>query len=157
MENLKHKHHIIPRHAGGSDDPSNLIELAVEEHAEAHRKLYEEHGRWQDKIAWEMLSGQIGNEQAIQEARGAANRGRKRSPETIEKIRQAAIARNKRLKDSGELDKINAKRSASAKGKKKPEGYWESWAEGRKGHEVSEETRNKISNSLKGNTNRKHK
>lgn len=44
---------------GGTDDPSNLMELTVEEHAEAHKKLYEQHGKWQDKIAWQMLSGQI--------------------------------------------------------------------------------------------------
>jgi hypothetical protein len=62
---MKHKHHIVPKHMGGSDDPSNLIELTIEEHAEAHKKLWEEHGRWQDKIAWKTLSGQIN----IQEAR----------------------------------------------------------------------------------------
>jgi hypothetical protein len=56
---IKHKHHIIPKHVGGSDDESNLIELTVEEHAEAHRKLFEEHGRWQDEVAWKSLSGQI--------------------------------------------------------------------------------------------------
>lgn len=49
---MKHLHHILPRHAGGTDDPNNLIELSVEEHAEAHRKLYEEYGRHQDKRAW---------------------------------------------------------------------------------------------------------
>lgn len=53
---MKHKHHIIPRHMGGSDDPSNLIELTPEEHAEAHRILYEEHGRWQDYVAWQGLA-----------------------------------------------------------------------------------------------------
>jgi len=51
-------HHIIPKHAGGTDDPSNLIELTIEEHAEAHRILYETHGRWQDKMAYLCLSGQ---------------------------------------------------------------------------------------------------
>lgn len=40
-----HRHHIIPRHAGGTDDPSNLVELTVEEHAEAHRILWERDGR----------------------------------------------------------------------------------------------------------------
>ena len=51
--NMKtHKHHIIPKHAGGTDDPSNFIELTVEEHAEAHKKLYEQYGRIQDKVAW---------------------------------------------------------------------------------------------------------
>ena len=53
---MKHKHHIIPRHMGGTDDPSNLVELTPEEHAEAHRKLYEEHGQWQDYVAWQGLA-----------------------------------------------------------------------------------------------------
>ena len=39
-----HKHHIVPKHAGGTNNPENLIELTVEEHAEAHRILYEENG-----------------------------------------------------------------------------------------------------------------
>ena len=47
-----HKHHIIPKHAGGTDDPSNFVELTIEQHAEEHRKLYEQHGRVQDKVAW---------------------------------------------------------------------------------------------------------
>lgn len=56
---IKHKHHIIPKHMGGSDDSSNIIELTVEEHAEAHRKLYEEFGCLQDKLAWQGLLGLI--------------------------------------------------------------------------------------------------
>ena len=51
-----HKHHIIPKHMGGSDDPTNIVELTIEEHAEAHRKLYEEYGHWQDKVAWQGLA-----------------------------------------------------------------------------------------------------
>ena len=62
---MRHWHHIVPKHAGGTDDPSNLVLLTVEEHAEAHKKLWEQYGRWQDKIAWQTLSGQI----SIQEAR----------------------------------------------------------------------------------------
>ena len=52
---MSHKHHIIPN-LGGTDDPSNLIELSVDDHAEAHRKLYEEYGRWQDYVAWQGLA-----------------------------------------------------------------------------------------------------
>lgn len=52
-----HVHHKIPRHAGGTDDPSNLVRLTIPEHAEAHRLLYEQFGRLQDKIAWKALSG----------------------------------------------------------------------------------------------------
>jgi hypothetical protein len=44
---------------GGSDEPSNLIELSVKEHAEAHRLLFEQYGKWQDEVAWKALSGQI--------------------------------------------------------------------------------------------------
>ena len=61
---MKHKHHIIPRHAGGTNDPSNIISLSVEEHAEAHRVLFEKYGKWQDKIAADMLSGQIHTDEA---------------------------------------------------------------------------------------------
>jgi len=53
----KHKHHIIPKHMGGSNDVSNLVELTIEEHAEAHRILYETHGHTQDKVAWLGLAG----------------------------------------------------------------------------------------------------
>ena len=62
----KHKHHIIPRHMGGTDDLSNIIELTVEEHAEAHRLLYEEYGKKEDYVAWKGLEGRISSEEFIQ-------------------------------------------------------------------------------------------
>ena len=70
---LVHKHHIIPRHSGGSDDSSNIVELTVEEHAEAHRKLYEQYGNEYDNIAWLGLSKQIGKEEATRHARQAVH------------------------------------------------------------------------------------
>lgn len=57
MGRVTHKHHIVPRHAGGSDSEDNIIELTVEEHAEAHRLLYEKNGDPRDFVAWKMLSG----------------------------------------------------------------------------------------------------
>ena len=60
---MTHVHHIVPRHMGGTDEPSNLIELTVEEHAEAHRVLYETYGKKEDYIAWKGLSKQIGKEE----------------------------------------------------------------------------------------------
>ena len=54
---MKHKHHIIPKHMRGTDDPNNLIELTIEEHAQAHFNLWEKFGCIEDKIAWECLSG----------------------------------------------------------------------------------------------------
>ena len=84
-----HKHHIIPKHAGGTDDPSNLVELTIEEHAEAHRVLYEKYGRWQDKVAWQGLSGQITNQEASRIKISEAQRNRPKwnhSQETKDKI-----------------------------------------------------------------------
>ena len=52
---------------GGTDDPSNLVELTIEEHAEAHRKLYEEYGRLQDKRAWLGLAKIMTGEEIIKE------------------------------------------------------------------------------------------
>jgi hypothetical protein len=62
---MKHIHHIIPRHMGGTNDPSNLVELSVEEHADAHRVLYETHGLWQDYVAWQGLSKLMTREDAV--------------------------------------------------------------------------------------------
>ena len=71
----KHKHHIIPKHAGGTDDESNLIELTIEEHAQAHRILYETHGRWQDRVAWLSLSGIMNDQERIYEILRNSNPG----------------------------------------------------------------------------------
>jgi hypothetical protein len=83
---IYHKHHIIPKHMGGSDEPSNLIELTVEEHAEAHRKLYEEHGNEYDKIAWLSLTKQIDNAEARILSVIEWNKNRVISDETKEKL-----------------------------------------------------------------------
>lgn len=86
---IYHKHHIIPRHMGGTDDPSNLVELTVEEHAEAHRLLYEEHGKQEDYLAWRSLSGLIGKEEYHYERSrlgGLNGKGRILTKEHKEKI-----------------------------------------------------------------------
>ena len=71
---MKHMHHIIPRHIGGSNDTSNLIELTPDEHADAHRKLYEEHGRWQDKLAWIGLAKLASKEEHVRMLLSAAGK-----------------------------------------------------------------------------------
>ena len=146
---MKHLHHIIPKYMGGTDDPSNLVELTVEEHAEAHRLLYEQHGNWQDKIAWQALSGRIGQEEILRMKQGMANKGRKRSPETLKKMRKASQARAERLMSNpDQWAEINRKRSEAHKGKKKSAEHMANWSESRTGHVVSEETREKIRRTL---------
>ena len=70
-----HKHHIIPKHAGGDDSSDNLVELSIEEHALAHKKLYEEYRRWQDRVAWLSLLGIMNNEERIYEIISNSNKG----------------------------------------------------------------------------------
>ena len=95
---MKHKHHIIPKHAGGTDDPSNIVYLTIEEHAEAHKKLYKKYGRWQDKVAYEGLSGQIESKDVIKEVykqNGLAQVHHLHTKSVKEKARQRTIEVNK--------------------------------------------------------------
>jgi len=77
---------------GGSDEPSNLVELTVEEHADAHRLLWEQHGKKEDLLAWLSLSKQV-SEQEIQLIRssigGKNNRGKQKSEEHKKKISES--------------------------------------------------------------------
>lgn len=86
---------------GGADDASNIVELTVEEHAEAHRLLYEEHGKIEDYFAWKGLAGLIGKEELILELnREQARRfhtGKKRSAQTRKRISEATKGSKKTL------------------------------------------------------------
>jgi hypothetical protein len=82
---MKHKHHIIPKHAGGTDDKSNLIELTIEEHANAHRILYEQYGKREDYYAWKGLSGCIGKDDILK-GLARAQKGKKKPEGFGEKI-----------------------------------------------------------------------
>jgi hypothetical protein len=86
---VTHKHHIVPKHMGGTDDPSNLVELTIEDHAEAHKKLWEEYGNEYDKIAWLSLTNQIDMSEARILAVIEWNKNRIISDETREKTSQS--------------------------------------------------------------------
>lgn len=95
---IYHKHHIIPRHAGGSDHISNLIELTVKQHAEAHRTLFLQHGRWQDEVAWKCLSGQINKDEA---RRMAVSKSLSGVEKTTEHKSNISKAQQKRYQEIG--------------------------------------------------------
>lgn len=85
-----HKHHIIPKHAGGKDDPSNILRVNTAMHAYLHKCLFEEYGRWQDEIAWKGLSKQLGKQDLHREmiTKSLSN------PETKLKMRNKKLGRN---------------------------------------------------------------
>ncbi len=66
---IYHWHHIVPRHAGGTNDPENLVRVTVEEHAELHFARYLKYGEMGDWLAAYSLSGQITHAEAAAEAR----------------------------------------------------------------------------------------
>ena len=77
---------------GGTDDPSNLIEVTAEEHANLHLALYLEHGKREDWVAYHAISGHIGKEEIIRErARLGARHPATRTPEANEKRRQSLL------------------------------------------------------------------
>lgn len=128
---------------GGSDDPSNLIELTIEEHAEAHRILYEQHGHWQDKVAWQGLLGLIGHQDIMREMydarKGEGNffYGKRHSEETKRKISEANKGRLKGIPKSHEHKKKMRENNAR---------YWlgkTPWNKGKKLGPQSAEVRRK--------------
>lgn len=105
---MKHKHHIVPRHAGGTNDPSNIVELTPVEHAEAHKMLYEQYGRWQDYVAWQGLAKLSSKEEHVKLLLSQAgkkgsekSKDHHRTPEYREKIskkiKEVMIARGGKI------------------------------------------------------------
>jgi hypothetical protein len=138
--NMKHKHHIIPRHAGGTDDPNNLIELSIEEHAEAHRKLYEQYGRPEDLSAWLGLQGLV-NKKEIYQILLDKRRGIPLSTEVKEKISSSLKGRKNTW-----AEKI----SKSLKGRKNTWAVGNTYATVLKGVPKTKDHKEKISKSKLG-------
>jgi len=104
---------------GGSDDKSNIIELAISEHAEAHRKLYKEYNKREDYLAWKSLSSKIGKEEFhIERSRigGINNRGNKQSEE--HKTKRSKALKGKVFKHSPHTKETRKKISEAQIGNK---------------------------------------
>jgi hypothetical protein len=59
------KHHITPRHAGGGDEPENLVPLLPEEHLFAHRILHRAFGMKEDMFAVKFMINGMKNKISI--------------------------------------------------------------------------------------------
>jgi hypothetical protein len=133
---------------GGTNDPMNLIELSIEEHAEAHRELWEFCGRWQDYVAWKCLSGQITCAEAIKEAGRLANTGKKHTEEHKQKIREG-VKKNKKPQSKESIENGAQKRRGLKRSDEFKEKMKLAWIE-RKKRGFSEETKKKMSQSRIG-------
>lgn len=113
---IYHWHHIVPRHAGGTDEPSNLVRVTREQHAEIHRQRWLALGDYYDCCAANVLSGDWTVEKARREAV-------KRGQQLSEKFLPAAIQNiqeynSRPLEErSANAKAANAKQSLEAKAK----------------------------------------
>lgn len=130
---MKHIHHIIPRHMGGTDDPSNLVELTVADHAQAHKELYEKYGKKEDLCAYYMLSGRNQDPEFVKARASLGGKGlaKKRwanneewgfavmDKEQLFEIQSAnGKLQGKRNAESGHMQRIQKMADASEAGKK---------------------------------------
>ena len=142
---MKHINHIIPRYRCkelgiNPDFPENLIELSVEEHAEAHKRLWEGGGRHEDYVAWITLTEQIGKEEIFLETSrigGLKNRGKPKSKEHRQKLSEAnkgkwvgphSKERRKKISEALKGNKNSSNHSSEEYKKKQSEVMKKAWA-----------------------------
>lgn len=110
---MKHNHHLVPRHLGGTDDKSNIVEnISVTRHAMFHYAnwlLYKSDG---DYIAYRALTGTIGKEELVKElCLMGSKKGGKTAKESGQ-LREAALKQPKEVRVNignklGEWNKTN--------------------------------------------------
>ena len=151
---MKHRHHLVPKHAGGTNEPSNFMEVTVEEHAELHLARYLKFGEAGDWWAFMGLSGQMGKEEILAE-KSKSWLGKTRSEETKKKMRKPHGPKH--------TPESKAKISAARKGKKLTEEHKAKISkslEGNKrslGQTLTQEHKDKISKAMKNNQNAQKK
>ena len=130
-----HRHHIIPKYNGGTDDDENIIYLTPEDHAKAHLELFERFGRYEDAQAYNSLKKHWLGSRTIS--------GYKQSADHVIKRRASMNYESVSLKLRG--------RASPTKGLKFAYRAKPKIAEAQRGKARSEETKTKISKALKGN------
>lgn len=70
-------HHIVPIHAGGTNDISNLIAVTKEEHSRLHLERYEREGDFRDLCSYYMIGYNFTEAHAISSSEGGKIGGKK--------------------------------------------------------------------------------
>jgi hypothetical protein len=113
---IYHWHHVIPKHAGGTDDPSNLVRVTREQHAEIHRQRWLSLGDYYDCCAANLLSGDWTVEQARREA---ARHGQQLSEKFLPAVIQNINEYNSRPFEERSINAKTANSKQSKEGKAK--------------------------------------
>jgi hypothetical protein len=127
------RHHIVPRHAGGTNNKENLIKLSLKDHTLAHKIRYEVYRSQYDLSAYNYMTGQFAKaKRAICAANGAKSKGRKLTEEHKQKISKATSGQNNPFYGKTHTLEVRQKLRESSYGKR--------W---------SEESKKKLSKTLK--------
>ena len=132
-----HLHHVVPKHAGGTDDPDNLVRVNKAMHSFMHRLRYKETGDYYDCCAANLLSGDWTAEQARQES---CKHGQRLSEKFLPSVIKTLQAYNSRpLEERCQQARVNgAKQSKEGKAKggriggKMP--YWNNGLNNKRSH-----------------------
>jgi hypothetical protein len=156
-DDYKERHHVVPKSLGGSNDPSNLVELTAREHFICHRLLVKmTTGDNKRKMAWavrRMLTGinnyhkrHLPNSKKYEHIRIHTNReiqGWFHSEETKKHL-SSVLKGRKFSKETIE------KMSLARKGKKQPDHVAHRLRTANLGKSMSTESKRKLSKSLTG-------
>jgi hypothetical protein len=98
---MKHNHHLLPKHLGGTDDPSNIVEgVSVIRHAMFHYanwQLWKSKGDW---IAYRALSGAIGKEEIIELVLAYAGKRGGQTAKESGQLREAALKQPRHVRQT---------------------------------------------------------
>lgn len=104
------RHHILPKHAGGTEEESNFTYLSHREHIAAHWLLWKIHGRQGDLIAWTGNAKKQGHWKHTEESKKKmceAQKGRKNQPHSEETKRKMSAAHTGKKKSKEHIENLS--------------------------------------------------
>jgi hypothetical protein len=115
---MKHKHHITPKHRGGTNDQSNLVEITLTQHAMFHYCEWKLHGKRADYVAWKRLVGNLNDEELVYQKLviGGEKGGRKTKELGVGIF---ALSKEEKSKHSKKSGKIGGKIGGMSRSEKK--------------------------------------
>lgn len=130
---IKHKHHIVPRYKGGSDDPSNLVEVSITQHAMWHFCNYQLWGNHQDYLAYKGLSGTFDKQEIVKSKMELAIEMSKKPEALNKKKKTLERIKHQQGEKNSQYGKrwIHSLKLRTSKTIKKDEDLPQGWFEGR--------------------------